>query len=137
MSRVITEDKRTGIKYVYEQVSVWSPEHKQARPKKTLIGKIDPATGEIVPTDGRGRKRRRKADDTPAATTEKPDAQVSVSDATDSDEMKKEVLRLQQELYLLGALVREQDQKIKKLSAENEKLTERLAEVTETINRLV
>lgn len=136
MSRVITEDKRTGIKYVYEQVSVWSPEHKQARPKKTLIGKIDPETGEIVPTDGRGRKRRRNADDVPAAVSEKTAGQLP-DRAGSNDEMKKEVLRLKQELFLLDALVKEQDQKIKKLSDENEKLAERLGKVTETVNRLV
>ena len=30
---------------------------KQSRSKRTLIGRVDEATGEIVPTDGRGRKR--------------------------------------------------------------------------------
>lgn len=50
-------DKRSGITYVYESVSYWDREKKQPRAKRTLIGKRDPKTGKIVPTDGRGRTR--------------------------------------------------------------------------------
>ena len=59
-------DKRSGITYVYESVSYWDKEKQQPRSKRSLIGKRDPATGEIIPTDGRGRKRR----DPKAGTTE-------------------------------------------------------------------
>lgn len=54
------KDKRTGITYVYESESYWDKEKQQPRSKRTLIGKIDDATGEIVPTDGRGKKRVEK-----------------------------------------------------------------------------
>lgn len=58
MSIVKIKDKRIGVIYVYEQEkSVWDPEKKQARSKRTLIGKIDPETGEIVPTCRSGRKK--------------------------------------------------------------------------------
>lgn len=46
-------DKRSGITYVYESQSYWDKQKKQPRSKRTLIGKIDPETGEIIPTDGR------------------------------------------------------------------------------------
>lgn len=46
-------DKRTGITYVYESSSYWDKKKKQPRCKRTLIGKIDPETGEMIPTDGR------------------------------------------------------------------------------------
>lgn len=49
-------DKRSGITYAYESVSYWDAEKKQSRAKRTLIGRVDPKTGEIKPTDGRGRK---------------------------------------------------------------------------------
>lgn len=49
-------DKRSGITYAYESHSYWDPEKKMTRAKRKLIGKIDPETGEIVPTDGRNRK---------------------------------------------------------------------------------
>ena len=56
-------DKRSGITYVYESVSYWDREKKQPRSKRTLIGRLDPATGEIVPTDGRGKRRAQKETD--------------------------------------------------------------------------
>ena len=51
-------DKRTGVTYVYESESYWDKEKKQPRNKRKLIGKIDRETGEIVPTNGRGRPRK-------------------------------------------------------------------------------
>ena len=56
-------DKRSGITYVYESVSYWDREKKQPRSRRTLIGRLDPATGEIVPTDGRGKRRAQKETD--------------------------------------------------------------------------
>ena len=55
-------DKRSGITYVYDSKSFYDKEKKCSRAKRTLIGKIDPVTGEIVPTDGRnkGAKSKRK-----------------------------------------------------------------------------
>jgi len=50
-------DKRSGITYVYDSKSYRDPETKKVRSKRTLLGKLDPETGEIVPTDGRGKKR--------------------------------------------------------------------------------
>ncbi|MBF6626368.1 hypothetical protein IU402_07230 [Aerococcaceae bacterium zg-BR9] len=55
MSQVIYTHKN-GTKYVYESTSYYDKEKKQARPKRKLIGKIDPVTGAIVPTQPRGRK---------------------------------------------------------------------------------
>lgn len=52
-------DKRSGITYVYESYSYWDKEKKQPRSRRTLIGKIDPKTGKIVPTDGRGSRRKK------------------------------------------------------------------------------
>ena len=62
MSIVKLNDKRTWATYVYESESYWDKEKKQPRNKRTLIGKIDDKTGEIVPTDGRGKKRKSAAE---------------------------------------------------------------------------
>jgi len=59
MSMVKHRDKRTGVTYVYESESYWDKEKKQPRSRRKLIGKIDETTGEIVPTEGRGRKRKK------------------------------------------------------------------------------
>jgi transposase len=59
MAAIIKQlDKRTGITYVYESVSYWDKEKKQSRAKRTLIGRLDNETGEIVKTDGRGKKQK-------------------------------------------------------------------------------
>lgn len=50
-------DPRVNITYVYESKSYWDKERKISRAKRKLIGKIDPETGNIVPTSGRGRKK--------------------------------------------------------------------------------
>ena len=46
-------DSRSGITYAYESISTWDREKKQSRSKRTLIGRVDEVSGEIVPTDGR------------------------------------------------------------------------------------
>ncbi|MFA5294364.1 MAG: transposase, partial [Methanoregulaceae archaeon] len=53
---VYQTDKRSGITYVYQSVSHWDKEKKQSRARRTLIGRVDKETGEVVPTDGRNRK---------------------------------------------------------------------------------
>ena len=59
-------DKRSGITYVYESTSYWDKEKQQPRSKRKLIGRLDPETGEVVPTDGRGKRRSRTIPDNPA-----------------------------------------------------------------------
>ncbi|MCQ2501784.1 MAG: hypothetical protein MJ117_10625 [Lachnospiraceae bacterium] len=57
MGIVYQTDKRSGITYAYENQSFWDPELKRSRSKRKLIGRVDPETKEIVPTDGRCKKR--------------------------------------------------------------------------------
>lgn len=55
------KDKRSGITYAYESVSYWDKEKQQSRSKRTLVGRVDDKTGEIIPTDGRNRKNKETA----------------------------------------------------------------------------
>jgi len=48
--RVHQINKKTGVTYVYEATSVWDKEKKQARNKQVCIGKLDPETGEFIPS---------------------------------------------------------------------------------------
>ena len=57
MATVKLLDKRTGNTYVYDSHSYWDKEAKKYKKKRTLIGKIDPETGAMIPTDGRGKNR--------------------------------------------------------------------------------
>ena len=56
MAIVYQKDKRSGITYAYESKSFWDKEKKMSRAKRTLIGRVDPETGKIIPTDGRCKK---------------------------------------------------------------------------------
>jgi len=47
--------KANGTQYVYEVTSYWDKKLKAPRNKQVCIGKIDEATGEVVPTGQRGR----------------------------------------------------------------------------------
>jgi hypothetical protein len=53
-------DKRSGITYVYDSKSYYDKAKKCSRAKRTLIGKIDPDTGEMIPTDGRNKGAKSK-----------------------------------------------------------------------------
>ena len=54
MAIVKVHNKARNITYVYESVSYWDKELKQPRSHRKLIGRIDPVTGEVVPTGKRG-----------------------------------------------------------------------------------
>ena len=54
-------DKRSGITYLYESTSRWDKAKRQSRATRRLIGRLDPATGAMVPTDGRMRKAKERA----------------------------------------------------------------------------
>ena len=60
MAIIHQHDKRSGITYAYESHSYWDKEKKMTRAKRTLIGRVDSNTGEIVPTDGRCKKDKLK-----------------------------------------------------------------------------
>ena len=62
MAIIHQTDKRSGITYAYETTYRWDPEKKQSRSKRTIIGRVDKATGEIVPTDGRMKKAKSKSE---------------------------------------------------------------------------
>lgn len=110
LSLVRSKDNRTGITYVYESESYWDKEKQQPRARRKLIGKIDEATGEIVPTDGRGRKRKNSKSESQAAAetvTEAPDGfrmQLEQKDALitqlseENRQLKSEVESLLNEL---------------------------------------
>lgn len=68
------KDKRSGITYAYESISHWDKEKKQSRAKRTLIGRVDEITGEIVPT--RGTNKTTKEDNLPRKRGPVPSTEV-------------------------------------------------------------
>ena len=55
MAIVKVHNKARNITYVYESVSYWDKELKQPRSHRKLIGRIDPITGDVVPTGNRAK----------------------------------------------------------------------------------
>lgn len=50
MGIIYWTNKQTGITYAYNNEAYWDKNKKQSRAKRTLLGKVDPVTGEIVQT---------------------------------------------------------------------------------------
>lgn len=58
-------NKQNGVTYVYEVYeNYWNKEKKRPESKRRLIGKIDPETGEIVPTSKAKKRADKNEDDT-------------------------------------------------------------------------
>ena len=56
---IVKYKNQSGIEYAYESTSSWDPVKKQSRPKRKYLGRVEPETGEIIPTAGkRGRPRK-------------------------------------------------------------------------------
>lgn len=97
MGVIYQKDKRSGITYAYENKAYWDKEKKVSRSKRTLIGRVDKATGEIVATDGRCKKN------SPYQTVEKTrrDEIMDRIRPMGLSELRKEVIRLEMELAAL------------------------------------
>ena len=104
MAIIRQTNKKTGITYVIESESYWDKEKQQPRSRRRIIGKIDEATGEVVPTR---RQNRRSPTNTPQAVEEasRTGANLSVPDGQPDDkdkdarilELEEQVARLQKE----------------------------------------
>jgi len=53
MSLVHLKNKISGVTYVYESSGYWDKEKQQARNNRVCIGKLDPKTGELIPSKKR------------------------------------------------------------------------------------
>jgi transposase len=60
---VYQQNKKTGVVYAYENRPFWDSKKKQSRSIRKLLGKLDPSTGNIVPT--RSRKAKESITKTP------------------------------------------------------------------------
>ena len=97
MGIVYQKDKRSGITYAYENKAYWDKEKKVSRSKRTLVGRVDAETGEIVATDGRCKKN------SPYQNAEKTkrDEIMDRIRAMGISELRKEVIRLEMEMAAL------------------------------------
>lgn len=100
-------DKKTGIKYAYESTSYWDKEKKQPRSKRRYLGKVDPETGEIIPS---------RKEDAPLKISE-TDANEIIRLRTMIAEQEKRIERLEAELKNKKELAERQTKKLKEIAA--------------------
>ena len=104
-SIVFQHDKRSGITYAYESTSYYDKEKKQPRAKRKLIGRVDPESGQIVPTSGR--KGRQPPSDSSASPLADKYDQLK-KECADKD---KQITALNSEIFSL----RKENRQLKEL----------------------
>ena len=102
-------NKKTGITYVYESHSFRDKTTKKPRSTRKLIGRIDDATGEIIPTRKKRNINTTASEDANNITTNKDDATVSFDIVKEKD-----------------AIITEQRRQISSLLKEKEELAKEL-----------
>ena len=120
-------DHRTGTTYCYESVSYWDPVKKRPSAHRRCVGKVDPVTGEIVPTGKRGRPKKVKA------TAGAPAADAPANDGGDTS---RETSKLQKQLLESLGRIQELESKLKKAEDEKRHLEHRLRCLTTTLEAL-
>lgn len=102
-------NKKTGITHVYESHSFRDKTTKKPRSTRKLIGRIDDATGEIIPTRKKRNINTTASEDANNITTNKDDAAVSLDIVKEKD-----------------AIITEQRRQISSLLKEKEELAKEL-----------
>lgn len=94
-------NKKTGITYVYESHSYRDKETKQPHSKRRLIGRMDDATGEIVPTRKKAKVDTTFAPEDDDVTTTGGAAAASMDIVREKDavitEQRRQIARLLKE----------------------------------------
>ena len=105
MGLIYQERPDRGVTYVYSSESYYDPEKKQSRSKRKLIGKVDPESGEIVPTGKSGRKKEKTRSDRKSGKRGDPDKALEGPDVEGLnqrlDEQEKEISLLKNRISIL------------------------------------
>lgn len=115
-------NKKFNITYVYESESYWDPDKKQSRSKRKLLGRLDPETGEIIPTGGRGRKPKNPESSSPAVG---PDSNKAIQQEQDDR---------QQQICELTVTVSKLKDELAQAKAENQQLRSALGKLKKQLD---
>ncbi len=131
MARVKLYNKKYNITYVYDSVSYWDPKLKQPRSKRKLIGKIDPETGELIPTSGRSKRARDDSKGEPSASSPVKNA-VPPEPETQDVPKSKDAITIELEDYKrrlleVEAKLARSESQIAMLNSERKEIREELA----------
>ena len=109
--------KDTDTTYVYESESYWVPELKQSRSRRKLLGKLDPATGEIIPCGKRGPKKK---------SSETGEEQVSASEYT---KLRGQYEQSQTEATKLRLSLTEMEKELSDLRRQNQRMASTIQKI--------
>lgn len=107
--------KDTNTTYVYESISYWDAEKGQSRSKRKVIGKIDPETGDIIPTGKKGPSKK----NTPA------------------EETYEVVANYEKTIQELNLTIVRQKEEISKLTRKNEQLQNTLTRLETNLRKCI
>jgi len=111
-------NKKTGITYVYESHSYRDKDTKQPRSTRKLIGRIDDATGEIIPT------RKKKTINTTSLESEN-----SITTSNDDVSVSLDIIKEK------DAIITEQRRQIASLLREKENFAKELERLVAKLNQ--
>ena len=100
MSVVRYTNKKTGAVTLYESTSHYDPVTKQSRPIRKYLGRLDPETGELIPST-----KRKKKEATPAqASSTDPELKAALEKKTrECMDMERRIKELEYEIKKLRA----------------------------------
>jgi hypothetical protein len=112
---IVKYKNQSGVVYAYDQTSVYDPVKKQSRPVRKYLGRVDPETGEIISTAGRrGRPPKKEGDEKSASETVEKDYKKLFEDkCREFESLEKKLLKEKQE---------------------NQKLTERISVLRQSLS---
>lgn len=113
---IVKYKNQSGITYAYESISEWDPVKKQSRPKRKYLGRVDPATGEIISTKGKRGRPKKDPHAVPAEERDYKQMYDTCSAALKASEDK----------------VKKLESEMKTLSTKNQKLTEIITNIYHT-----
>jgi hypothetical protein len=97
MSIVRYTNKKTGTVTLYESTSHYDPETKQSRPIRKYLGKLDPETGELIPS----KKRKKKEEQPPFGSSDLKLRNALQEKTRDCMEKERRIRELEEELVKL------------------------------------
>lgn len=131
MAIVKCRDPKSGITYVYTSDCFYDEEQGKYRYKRKCIGKVNPETGETIPTGARGGYRK-KQEDTPPDGTDEPRKRGRKPTKEPSPEYAKTLAQLEE---LKGQNL-ELKQQILSLEKDNKQLLSKLDRVKKQMEQL-
>ena len=112
MSRIVYQtDRRYGTTYAYRAGSKTDPDTGRKRRVREYLGRVDPATGDIVPKAADGGRNRSRIGDTP------PDDAGAAELRCALGECREEVVRLRREVSELFTRIAELEERNRVLVA--------------------